>query len=38
LKAHNVWEHAYNVEDFDRDCKTLEGLEDKLRPEAERPA
>jgi hypothetical protein len=38
LKAHNVWEHAYRVEDFDRDCKTLEGLEDKVRPVAERPA
>ena len=38
LKAHNVWEHAYNVEDFDRDCETLQGLEVTRRPEAERPA
>jgi len=27
LKAHNVWEHAYNVEDFNRDCETLQSLE-----------
>ena len=38
LKAHNVWEHAYNVEDLDRDCETLRGFEDKGPPEAERPA
>jgi hypothetical protein len=38
LKAHNVWEHAYNVEDFNRDCETLERLEDERSPEAERPA
>jgi len=38
LKAHNVWEHAYNVEDFNRDCETLERLEDERPPEAERPA
>jgi len=30
-------EHAYNVEDFNRDCETLQGLEDNRRPEAERP-
>jgi hypothetical protein len=38
LKAHNVWEHAYSFEDFDRDCKTLQGLENKVQPEAERTA
>lgn len=38
LKAHNVWEHAYNVEDFNRDCETLERLEAERPPEAERPA
>jgi hypothetical protein len=24
LKAHNVLEHAYNIEDFERDCETLQ--------------
>ncbi len=38
LKAHNVWEHAYNVEDFNRDCETLQSLVDKRQPESERPA
>ena len=38
LKAHNVWEHAYNIEDFERDCETLQELEDKSRPEPERQA
>jgi predicted HTH domain antitoxin len=33
LKAHNVLEHAYNIEDFERDCETLHELEDKSRPE-----
>jgi len=33
-----VWEHAYNVEDFRRDCETLEGLEAERPPEAERRA
>ena len=37
LKAHNVWEHAYNVEDFNRDCETLQSLENKRQPESERP-
>ena len=38
LKAHNVWEHAYNIEDFERDCETLQKMEDKSRPESERQA
>ena len=38
LKAHNVWEHAYNVEDFNRDCQTLQSLENKRQPESEPPA
>jgi len=29
LKTHSVWEHAYNIEDFERDCETLRELEDK---------
>jgi predicted HTH domain antitoxin len=24
LKAHNVWAHAYSIEDFERDCETLQ--------------
>jgi len=38
LKAHNVWEHAYNIEDFERDCETLQEFEGKSRPESERQA
>jgi predicted HTH domain antitoxin len=38
LRAHNVWEHAYSTEDFERDCETLQELEDKHRDESERPA
>ena len=26
LKAHSVWEHAYSLEDFERDRQTLEEL------------
>lgn len=26
LKAHNVWEHAYSLEDFEQDRRTLEHL------------
>ncbi len=35
LKDHNVWEHAYSTEDFQRDCETLQRLEEKRRAEAE---
>lgn len=27
LKAHNVWEHAYSLEDLDQDSQTLSQLE-----------
>ena len=27
LKAHNVWEHAYRIEDLDRDRRTMQLLE-----------
>jgi hypothetical protein len=27
LKAHNVWEHAYSLEDFNHDCETMRQLE-----------
>ena len=30
LKAHNVWEHAYNIEDFERDRETLQEQVDSL--------
>ena len=29
LKAHNVFEHAYSIEDLERDRETLQELEDK---------
>ncbi len=35
LKDHNVWEHAYSTEDFQRDCETLQRLEEKRRAGAE---
>ncbi len=35
LKAHNVWEHAYSIEDFEQDCRTLEELQEKRRRETE---
>lgn len=38
LKAHNVWEHAYNIEDLDRDREMLQGLREEEPPEAERLA
>ena len=28
LKGHNVWEHAYSIQDLRRDCDTLEELQD----------
>jgi hypothetical protein len=38
LKAHDVWEHAYSLEDFEQDRRTLEGLREKKRAETEHPA
>jgi predicted HTH domain antitoxin len=32
LKAHNVWEHAYSLEDLEQDRRTLQQLEDEDRP------
>ncbi len=34
LKANNVWEHAYSLEDFEQDRRTLEQLR-KTHPTAE---
>lgn len=31
LKAHNVWEHAYSLEDLERDRETLNDLESNGR-------
>jgi hypothetical protein len=31
LKAHNVWEHAYSLEDLEQDCRTMQQLEDEGR-------
>jgi len=31
LKAHNVWEHAYDLEDLEQDRKTWDRLEAKGR-------
>jgi predicted HTH domain antitoxin len=33
LKAHNVWEHAYSLEDLEQDRLTLQRLEDEDRLE-----
>lgn len=38
LKAHDVWEHAYSLEDFEQDRRTLEALRDRKRAETEHPA
>jgi len=27
LKAHNVWEHAYSIEDLEKDSRSLDQLE-----------
>jgi hypothetical protein len=32
LKAHNVWEHAYSIEDLEQDRHILEQLETEGRP------
>ncbi len=34
LKAHNVWEHAYSLEDLEHDRRTLRQLEDEGRLKA----
>ena len=34
LKAHNVWEHAYELEDLDRDRRTMQQLETEGRLKA----
>jgi len=34
LKEHNVWEHAYSLEDLEQDRQTLQQLEDQGRPKA----
>ncbi|MGC1297327.1 MAG: UPF0175 family protein, partial [Alloacidobacterium sp.] len=31
LKAHNVWEHAYSLEDLEQDRQTLQQLESEGR-------
>jgi predicted HTH domain antitoxin len=33
LKAHNVWEYAYSLEDLEQDRLTLQRLEDEDRLE-----
>jgi len=38
LKAHDVWEHAYSLEDFEQDRRTLEALRERKRAETEHPA
>jgi predicted HTH domain antitoxin len=34
LKEHNVWEHAYSVEDLDQDRRTMQQLEAEGRLKA----
>ncbi len=31
LKAHNVWEHAYSLEDLEQDRQVIQHLEDEGR-------
>ncbi len=33
LKAHNVWEHAYSIEDLEKDSRALDRLEAEGRLE-----
>ena len=33
LKAHNVWEHAYSLDDLERDREALKRLESNGRPQ-----
>lgn len=32
LKAHNVWDHAYSLENFEQDLKTVDDLGAQRRP------
>ena len=32
LKSHNVWEHAYSLEDLEQDRRTMQQLESEGRP------
>lgn len=32
LKAHNVWEHAYSLDDLEQDRETMQQLEAEGRP------
>jgi hypothetical protein len=34
LKAHNVWEHAYSLEDLEQDRRTMQRLEEEGRLKA----
>jgi hypothetical protein len=35
LKAHNVWDHAYSLEDFEQDRQALDEVRKAGRPENE---